>query len=614
MTDDTSLDAVLQYLKDARGFDFTGYKRSSLERRVAKRMQEIGIDSHPAYLDHLELHPEEFAFLFNTILINVTGFFRDPAAWEYLRDEIVPRLLEAVPAEGPIRAWCAGCASGEEPYTLAIVLAEAMGEEEYTKRVKIFATDVDDEALDEARHATYTAKAVEAVPDGLRDRYFERVEHRYAFRKDLRRTVIFGRNDLVQDAPISRVDLLICRNTLMYFNADTQGGILGRFHFALNNWGYLYLGRPEMLVTHSDLFKPVSLTRRVFSKVGRPTLRDRLLFTSPAISVDVGQEAGSDVRESAFDAAPVAQVAVDADGALILANDQARSLFGLTIGDLGRALKDLELSYRPVDLRSNIEMAHAEARSVALSHVMMTSAGGQERELDVHIAPLYSGDRALGTTVTYNDVTVQRRLQSELEASKAELEKAYEELESTVEELETTNEELHSTNEELETTNEELHSTNEELETMNEELESTNEELQTMNDELRRRTLEVDEINEFMETILTSMGVGIAVLDATLTVRVWNAFSTDLWGLRAEEAEGQNLLGLDFGLPTERLKAPLRDVMRNGADRMELVVEATNRRGRGMECRVVAVPLKADGNAATGAILLMEEVSAPAAT
>jgi two-component system CheB/CheR fusion protein len=614
MTDDTSLDAVLQYLKGARGFDFTGYKRSSLERRVAKRMQEIGIDSHPAYLDHLELHPEEFAFLFNTILINVTGFFRDPAAWEYLRDEIVPRLLEAVPAEGPIRAWCAGCASGEEPYTLAIVLAEAMGEEEYTKRVKIFATDVDDEALDEARHATYTAKAVEAVPDGLRDRYFERVEHRYAFRKDLRRTVIFGRNDLVQDAPISRVDLLICRNTLMYFNADTQGGILGRFHFALNNWGYLYLGRPEMLVTHSDLFKPVSLTRRVFSKVGRPTLRDRLLFTSPAISVDVGQEAGSDVRESAFDAAPVAQVAVDADGALILANDQARSLFGLTIGDLGRALKDLELSYRPVDLRSNIEMAHAEARSVALSHVMMTSAGGQERELDVHIAPLYSGDRALGTTVTYNDVTVQRRLQSELEASKAELEKAYEELESTVEELETTNEELHSTNEELETTNEELHSTNEELETMNEELESTNEELQTMNDELRRRTLEVDEINEFMETILTSMGVGIAVLDATLTVRVWNAFSTDLWGLRAEEAEGQNLLGLDFGLPTERLKAPLRDVMRNGADRMELVVEATNRRGRGMECRVVAVPLKADGNAATGAILLMEEVSAPAAT
>jgi two-component system, chemotaxis family, CheB/CheR fusion protein len=614
MTDVSPLDALLEYLKATRGFDFSGYKRASLERRVAKRMEELDIDSHAAYLDHLELHPDEFAFLFNTILINVTGFFRDAASWDYLAEEIVPRMLEAVGDDGPIRAWCAGCASGEEPYTLAMVLAEAMGEEQYCKRVKIFATDVDEEALDEARAATYTAKAVEAVPPALRERYFDRVEHRYAFRKDLRRTVIFGRNDLVQDAPISRVDLLTCRNTLMYFNAETQAGILSRFHFALNTWGYLYLGRSEMLVTHSDLFKPLSLKRRVFAKVGRPTLRDRLLFTSPPINVDVGSEAGSDVRESAFDVAPVAQIAVDADGALILANDQARSLFGLSIADLGRPLKDLELSYRPVDLRSNIEMAHTEARGVSLSHVVMTTTGGDARELDVHIAPLYSGDRSLGATVTYNDVTAQRRLQAELEGSKVELEKAYEELESTVEELETTNEELHSTNEELETTNEELHSTNEELETMNEELQSTNEELETMNDELRQRTLEVDEVNEFMETILTSMGVAVAVLDPSLTVRVWNAFSSDLWGLRADEAEGENLFGLEFGLPVERLKTPLRDVMRNGADRIELVVQATNRRGRGMDCRVVAVPVTADGDGASGAILLMEEVSVPAST
>jgi two-component system, chemotaxis family, CheB/CheR fusion protein len=613
MSAEAPLDALLEYLKRTRGFDFSGYKRTSLERRVAKRMQELGIGSHAAYLDHLELHPDEFAFLFNTILINVTGFFRDAAAWDYLADEIAPRLLEAVGEDGSIRAWCAGCASGEEPYTLAMVLAEAMGEEQYTKRVKIFATDVDEEALDEARHATYPAKALEAVPAPLRERYFERVEHRYAFRKDLRRTVIFGRNDLVQDAPISRVDLLICRNTLMYFNAETQAGILGRFHFALNSWGYLYLGRSEMLVTHSELFKPVSLKRRVFVKVGRPTLRDRLLFTSPPISVDAASEAGSDVRESAFDAAPVAQIAVDADGALILANDQARLLFGLSIGDLGRPLKDLELSYRPVDLRSNIEMAHAEGRAVSLSRVVMSTASGEARELDVHIAPLYSGDRTLGTTVTYNDVTGQRRLQTELEGSKAELEKAYEELESTVEELETTNEELHSTNEELETTNEELHSTNEELETMNEELQSGNEELETMNEELRRRTLEADEVTEFMETILTNMGVAVAVLDPSLTVRVWNAFSTDLWGLRADEAEGEPLLGLHFGLPVDRLKAPLHEVMRDGADRIELVLDATNRRGRGMACRVVAVPLRADGDGANGAILLMEELSAPSA-
>jgi two-component system CheB/CheR fusion protein len=246
----------------------------------------------------------------------------------------------------------------------------------------------------------------------------------------------------------------------------------------------------------------------------------------------------------------------------------------------------------------------------------MTTTSGETRELEVHIGPLYSGERTLGTTITYNDVTAQRQLQSDLEGSKAELELAYAELESTVEELETTNEELHSTNEELETTNEELHSTNEELETMNEELQSTNEELATMNDELRERTLELDKVNAFLETILTSMGVAVAVLDPTLTVRVWNAFSTDLWGLRPDEAEGENLLSLDFGLPVERLKTPLRNVMRNGEDRIELVLAATNRRGRGMDCRVVAVPMvgDGDGDGPNGAILLMEEVTAPASS
>jgi two-component system, chemotaxis family, CheB/CheR fusion protein len=252
MTSDGSLDALLDYLKRTRGFDFTGYKRTTLERRIAKRMEEVRIDSHAAYLDYLEVHPDEHVFLFNTILINVTGFFRDPAAWELIGDAIVPRLLDAIGDSQPIRVWCAGCASGEETYTLAMVLAEALGEQQYLDRVKIYGTDVDEEALAEARHAIYTAKAVEAVPEALRERYFERHEQRYAFRKHLRRTVIFGRNDLVQDAPISRIDLLTCRNTLMYFNADTQDSIVNRFHFALNDWGYLYLGKSEMLIAHSN--------------------------------------------------------------------------------------------------------------------------------------------------------------------------------------------------------------------------------------------------------------------------------------------------------------------------------------------------------------------------
>jgi two-component system CheB/CheR fusion protein len=613
-SDAPALDVLLDYLKDARGFDFTGYKRAGLERRIAKRMAAVGLGAHLEYLEYLEVHPEEFAFLFNTILINVTGFFRDAATWDYLAAEIVPRLLQSIGENEPLRVWCAGCASGEETYTIAMVLAEALGEQQYLDRVKIYATDIDEEALTDARHATYPAKTVEAVPPGLRDRYFERTELRYAFRKDLRRSVIFGRNDLVQDAPISRIDLLICRNTLMYFNAEAQSSILNRFHFALNDGGYLYLGKSEMLVSHSDLFKPVDLKRRVFSKVARTTLRDRLLFTGQPARVEPGGEPGSEVRESAFDAAPVAQMAIDADGIVVLVNQQARALFGLSLADVGRPLKDLEVSYRPVELRANIETAHAERRAVVLSHESMSAVGGGVRQLDVHITPLYSGSRTLGTTVTYTDVTAQLQLQNELHSSKRELENAYEELQSTVEELETTNEELQSTNEELETTNEELQSTNEELETMNEELQSTNEELETINDELRQRTLELNEVNAFLETILTSMGVAVVVLDRNLTVQVWNAHSAELWGLGSDEAEGENLLNLDLGLEVERLKAPLRDVLRDGGTRAELVLDATNRRGRSIACRIVALPLSMDGQGIAGAVVLMEEVSRPPAT
>jgi two-component system CheB/CheR fusion protein len=591
--DGAALDVLLEYLKRTRGFDFTGYKRSSLGRRIAKRMGEVGIGSYQDYLDYLEVQSDEFAFLFNTMLINVTGFFRDAAAWDYLATEVIPRLLETAGADRPLRFWCAGCSSGEETYTLAIVLAEALGEQQYLERVKICATDVDEEALTEARHATYTATAVETVPPLLLERYFERGEQRYAFRKELRRTVIFGRNDLVQDAPISRIDLLTCRNTLMYFNAETQASILGRFHFSLNDGGYLYLGKSEMLLTHTDLFKPVDLKRRVFAKVPRPTLRDRLLFTGHPDHVDAVDGATGSVRESAFDAAPVAQLAVDADGIVVLANQLARTTLGLSKADVGRPLKDLEVSYRPFDLRTNIEAAHAEPRSVLVAHVSTTISSGEAREFEAQLAPLYAGDRMLGTTVTFTDVTAHHRVQTELEDAKRELENAYEELQSTVEELETTNEELQSTNEELETTNEELQSTNEELE--------------TINDELRQRTLELNELNAFLETILTSMGVGVVVVDRSLAVQVWNAHSSELWGLRSEEAEGESLLGLDLGLPVEKLSGALRAVL-NGESRVELRVEATNGRGRPIDCRIVALPLSVERGDVSGTILLVEEL------
>jgi two-component system, chemotaxis family, CheB/CheR fusion protein len=604
VTEAEPLDLLLDHLKRSRGFDFTGYKRTSLERRIAKRMEAIDVEGYLDYLDYLEVHPEEFAYLFNTILINVTAFFRDTPAWDYFASDVVPLLLERKAPDGQIRVWCAGCASGEEAYTAAIALAEAMGDEEFLRRVKIYATDIDEEALTTARHGSYTAKQVDGVPQPLLERYFERTDQRFNFRKDLRRAVIFGRNDLVQDAPISRIDLLICRNTLMYFNAETQEKILRRFNFALNPDGFLFLGKSEMLITHTDLFKPLNLKRRVFEKVAKPTLRDRLLLAAH----EVGEPGEVDVaiRESSFDVAPVAQLVIDTEGCLALANRRARELFNLSAEDLRRPLKDLGLSYRPVDLRANIDHAIGERRVVRVGPVHWTAVTAEESELEVEIAPLISAGTLLGVSVTYVDVTVTQRLADELDRSKRELETAYEELQSTVEELETTNEELQSTNEELETTNEELQSTNEELETTNEELQSTNEELETMNDELRQRTLELNEVNGSLEMILASLGVAVVVLDRNAVVQIWNAQAEDLWGLRAEEAVGQHFLGLDIGLPVEQLKAPLREALDDETFRGELTLPATTRRGRTIACHVSCLPLSVNEHEPTGVILLME--------
>jgi two-component system CheB/CheR fusion protein len=604
---DVNLEVLLDFVKRNRGFDFTGYKRSSLERRIRKRMEEVGCGTYAEYLDHLEVHQDEFAFLFNTILINVTAFFRDAPTWEYLRNDVVPGLLAARPADAPLRVWCAGCASGEEAYTVAMILADVLGEAAYRDRVKIYATDVDEEALQSARQGVYSAKAVEAVPREALDGYFERYDNRYAFRKDLRRTVIFGRNDLVQDAPISRIDLLVCRNTLMYFNAETQAQILRRFNFGLDGEGVLVLGKSEMLITHGDLFQPLDLKRRVFRKVPTGGLRDRLHFAAPTGGVMAAPTHPS-LRDSALDAGAVPQVVVDADSRLAAVNHAARELFSLTPADVGRPLQDLELSYRPVELRSLLDRLRGDGQAIALDGVRWAPDGQEDgRILDVRIRQLAVDGDGQGASITYSDVTEPQRLRDDLERSRRELEQAYEELQSTVEELETTNEELQSTNEELETTNEELQSTNEELETMNEELQSTNEELETINDELRTRTLELDEVNAFLETILVSMGLAVAVLDGRQTVQVWNRHAEDLWGLRSDEAVGQHFLGLDIGLPVEQLRGAIRTALGDADGRGELVLEATNRRGRAIRCAVTTLPLVVGAGAVTGVILLMEQ-------
>jgi len=603
--DATALEVLIDYIRTDRGFDFTGYKRTSLQRRFDKRLQSVGIRSYDEYRAYLADHPDEFIDLFNTILINVTGFFRDAPAWEYLRGEVVPRVVEEAGSREAIRIWSTGCASGEEAYSLAILFAEAMPAGDFRERVKIYATDVDEEALTEGRHGIYPLARLGAVPGDLKEKYFDRHEQRYVVRPELRRAVIFGRHDVVQDPPISRIDLLASRNTLMYFTSAAQAQILSNFHFALRDGGYLFLGKSEMMLARSQLFSPLNLRQRVFTK--NPSAD--AYRAVPRVAPPRGDHDPRGImREVGFDTGPIAQLVVDVRGNVTLANMQARALFNLAQRDVGRPLRDLELSYRPVELRSQIEKAYSERHPVSLRDVEWPQPSGESRVFDVQIAPLVAADgQFVGVGISFVDVTRYKRLQEAVELSKRDVETAYEELQSTVEELETTNEELQSTNEELETTNEELQSTNEELETMNEELQSTNEELETINDELGQRTEELNQTNLFMSSILRSLDAGVVVVDRELRVLAWNEGAFDLWGLRPDEVQGQHLMNLDIGFPTDKLRTSIRASLANEQP-PPLVVEATNRRGREIRCRATVSALAGEDGHARGVIVFMEAV------
>jgi two-component system CheB/CheR fusion protein len=603
---DPRLEALLEFIKENRGFDFTGYKRSSLTRRITKRMQAVNIDNFADYRDYLEVTEEEFTHLFNTILINVTKFFRDPDAWEFLATEVIPGLIARKSPHEQIRCWSVGCASGEEAYTIAMVLAEAL--EKPGNRIKIYATDVDEEALAHARHGVYTAENIESVPPELRKKYFEPAGDKYVLSKELRRCVIFGVNNVVQNAPISRLDLLVCRNTLMYFNAETQNRIVARFHFALNNDGVLFLGKAETMLSRVHLFQPIDLKRRIFRKVSH-ALREQTVMAAVGTDVLVGQTLKKlQLSEAAFDASPVAQLVLDRSGTLRAANREATKSLEIDVRDVGRPFCDLSISYRPIDLRKLIEEAVSSGKPVVLREVERQAPDAPNQFLDIYVTPILGDESDMtGVLLTFTDQTHCKRLESDLARMNQELETANEELQSANEELETTNEELQSANEELETTNEELQSSNEEMETMNEELQATNEELQTINDELRERTDMLNQSNAIIESVLDGLRLGVVVVDEDIKVLSWNNQLAELWGLRADEVKGQSFLNLDIGLPMEQIKKSIRAVLDGEGGAKQVMLDARDRRGRKLQCQVTCNPLVGGDKEVKGVVMLMEE-------
>ena len=616
--DDPQLEQLLDFLRDTRGLDFTGYKRQSLTRRIRKRMDAVNVTEFEHYRDYMEVHPEEQSQLVDTILINVTSFFRDKPAWTYLAEEVIPAIVARKKETDSIRVWSAGCASGEEAYGLAILFARHLGVEEFKERVKIFATDTDEAALVQARTGVYTEKQLGPVEPDVRDEFFEPTVSGFQFRSDCRRSMIFGRNDITRDAPISRIDLLVCRNVLMYFVSETQRQVLNRFHYALRSDGYLFLGKAETIFSHSNLFDPVDAPRRIFSRTPGPTRPLDLLINAQVPDKTEGPDPRR-LSELAAAATPVAQFVVGVDGQLVEANVKARALFGVTAGDLGKRFSDLEVSHRPVQIQPHIELAHAQSQPVVLNDVTRTLADGKTQFLEVVIAPLCDpSGQNLGVSLTFADVTELGQVRVDLEKSTEELASANAELRTANEELETANEELQSINEELETTNEELQSANEELETMNEELQSGNEELETMNEELLSQTGQIQEAERFLASILDSLVLGVAVISADLDVVIWNRAAENLFGLRAEEALDRSFLALDIGLPVGEIGPLLHTAIGNDSIApQEMILDAVDRRGRPITCRVSVQQLNKDQVPRTGApdatlVVLIDPLPGPA--
>ncbi|GEO38597.1 chemotaxis protein CheR [Skermanella aerolata] len=608
---DPELEDLIQHLQQTHKLDFRGYKRTSLRRRIRQRMEEVGCADFATYRAYVDANAQEFSDLLNTVLINVTSFFRDTDPWTVLSRDIIPQIVERKKEGQPIRIWSVGCASGQEPYSAAMLFAEAMGVEWFCNNVKVYANDLDESALRAARSATYTAREVDGVPPDLLAKYFEHVNSHYVFHRDLRKCVIFGRHNIVNDAPISRIDLLICRNLLIYLDSPTQNTVLPRLHYALNPGGILFLGKAETQLARSKQFEQVDLKSRLFRKVPLEWQRSRggTLSASPSVTMN-HRNSQTRLLEAIVDGSATAYIAVGLDGQVMLANAMARRLLEVGPTDIGKPFHELPVSYRPAELRSRIEEVQATSRALRLENQSYHRPPAESIWLTIDITPIHGDDgKLLATLLGFNNTTRAHQLQTELETTQETLETTVEELQSANEELETTNEELQSTNEELETTNEELQSTNEELETTNEELRSTNEQLESMNDEMRRQSDEATEYRSYAEAVLRSMDTGVIVLDHEMKVRSWNRWSENTWGLRSEEVLGQRLSSVDIGLPVLRLTANIQRVL-NGEERQIFIeFRALDRRGRMLDFRVLLLPLLYGSQDARGIVLIMEDMT-----
>jgi two-component system CheB/CheR fusion protein len=566
------------------------------------------------------------------MLIKVSSFFRDEEMWEALRAKILPQLIAGKRHGDELRVWCAGCATGEEAYSVAISIAEVLGPAWATQPVKVFGTDADASAIATARRGIYAPQSLENVSPELLQRWFSSAADGMAVKKEIRRNLVFGVNDLVSDAPISRLDLLLCRNVFIYLDTSLQRRVLTRFHYSLRPEGVLVVGKSELIPFAAKIFHPVDLSRRIYRKERREDLslaaHERLLGLlarssedreDPAEATDGALAALGDFTRDAFNSITLPLIATALDGTIAMWNRSAARLWGRTELDVvGKKLVALGLPGLGGDLLvdKSALVREGKAESQMSDGVIARGQGVGDLAISVQVTPMRGrGDETYGLLYTVQDLTSTYALQSELrkahedrQSATEELQTINEELQSANEELETTNEELQSANEELQTTNEELESANEELETTNEELQSTNAELDATNRELAHRTEELNVLTFYHRTIVRSLSAAVVVLNPDGRVTIWNLAAERLLGLPESEAVGQLVWSLR--IPALRRSLLLR--IRKGlgqrlATRIDAVAYELPSGGRGIGS-LAAIPIS-EGEQMLGAVLIFEDAT-----
>lgn len=545
----SSLEKIVILLRDQSGHDFSLYKKNTIYRRIERRMGLHQLTKIADYVRYLRSNPQETELLFKELLIGVTSFFRDPVAWKQMQTEVIPALLVNHPPNGMLRAWVTGCSTGEEAYSLAIVFKEVMAKLDPPKNItlQIYATDLDKDAIDKARTGIYPANIAADVSTERLNRFFVQDDDQGGYRvsKEIRDMVIFAVQNLVMDPPFIKLDILSCRNLLIYLGPELQKKLLPLFHYSINPDGFLFLGCSETIGTFNHLFAPLAGKMRLYRRLD--TIRRAELIDFPS-SFSQARPEGSGPISPQNDRQPAPNLQTLADH-LLLQQYSPAAVLTSNRGDIlyisGRTGKYLEPAAGKANwnifvmareglrytINDALQKAQRQGKEVILKEVKVGINGGSQF-VDITVQPLFEPEAMRGMVLfVFRDMIPppeQKSLPKRQRASvtsirlaqmEQELQLAHEETQSTREEMQTSQEELKATNEELQSTNEELQSTNEELTTSKEEMQSMNEELQTVNHELQAKVDELSWASNDMKNLLDSTDIATIFLDAELRLR-----------------------------------------------------------------------------------------------